>query len=350
MNKFFLILFVGCFCNFSFAQLISGKIVDEFDLPLYGVSVYFDGTTLGTTTNKEGTFELNVKAIPNSKLVISYIGYQSVYLDSFETPIYLKLKPNTIALKEVVVEPIPFTRAEMLKIFREQFLGTTKGGKNCVILNEDAIQFTYESKSRKLTAYADEKLKIKNNYLGYLIDFELVDFNIFFTKRSVSSQFVKSSFYAGTTFYNDLTTAQQSFQKNRIKSYTGSAMHLFKNLITNTWGKKEFVLFDGSFATKPDLFFEVTDFQNLKKVTIKNQEKFTMSFNGNSKFYKSFNLLFDNKEQSKVIFKTPVFYVDAYGNHTNIDAIDFSGAISEKRFGDLLPVNFESSTESNKKS
>ena len=183
-----------------------------------------------------------------------------------------------------------------------------------------------------------------------MIDFELIDFNIFFTKRSVSSQFVKSSFYAGTTFYNDLTTAQQSFQKNRIKSYTGSAMHLFKNLITNTWGKKEFVLFDGSFATKPDLFFEVTDFQNLKKVTIKNQEKFTMSFNGNSKFYKSFNLLFDNKEQSKVIFKTPVFYVDAYGNHTNIDAIDFSGAISEKRFGDLLPVNFESSTESNKKS
>jgi hypothetical protein len=45
-----------------------------------------------------------------------------------------------------------------------------------------------------------------------------------------------------------------------------------------------------------------------------------------------------------VTFRTPVFYVDAYGNHTNIDAIDFSGEISKKRFGDMLPVNFEPNT------
>lgn len=326
--------------NQSISQVINGKIVDENDQPLEGVSVYFDGTTIGTTTNTIGFFEFNLQSIPNATLVISYIGYESVYLNSIQSSINLKLKPNAIALKEVVLEPIPFTRKEMLEIFREQFLGKTKGGKNCLILNEDAIQFSYESKTYKLTAFADERLKIKNNYLGYLIDFELVDFYVLFTKRSVSSQYVKSSFYAGTTFYTDLSTSEQAYDKNRANSYLGSTMQFFKNLTTNTWGKKEFVLFEGSFATNPDLFFEVTDYQNVKKVTIKNQEKFTSSFNGNSRFYKSFNLLFDKKDQSKVTIRTPVFYVDAYGNHTNIDAIDFSGEISKKRFGDMLPTNF----------
>lgn len=340
MNKFLSIIFLLFCFNLSFSQVINGKIVDENNLALYGVSVYFDGTTIGTTTNSEGIFELQVQSIPTATLVISYLGYESIYLNTFQAPLHLKLKPNAIALKEVILEPVPFTRKEMLEIFREQFLGKTKGGKNCVILNEEVIQFSYESKTYKLTAFADEKLKIKNNYLGYLIDFELVDFYVLFTKRSVSSQYVKSSFYAGTTFYNDLSTAEQSYLKNRASSYTGSSMHFFKNLTTNTWGKKEFVLYEGSFPTNPELFFEVTDYQNVKKVTIKNQEKYTSSFNGNNKFYKSFNLLFDKKEQSKVTFRTPVFYVDAYGNHTNIDAIDFSGEISKKRFGDMLPTNF----------
>ena len=340
MNRFFSVIFI--FLNFylSFSQVINGKIIDENDVPLFGVSVYFDGTTIGTTTNSDGIFELQVQSIPTATLVISYVGYESVYLNAIQSPINLKLKPNEIALKEVVLEPIPFTRKEMLEIFREQFLGKTKGGKNCVILNEEVIQFTYESKNFKLTAFADEKLNIQNNYLGYLVDFELVDFHVLFTKRSVSSQYVKSSFYAGTTFYKDLSTAEQSYLKNRASSYTGSTMHFFKNLTTNTWGKKEFVLFEGSFATNPELFFEVTDYQNVKKVTLKNQEKYTSSFNGNNRFYKSFNLLFDKKEQSKVTFRTPVFYVDAYGNHTNIDEIDFSGDISKKRFGDMLPINF----------
>lgn len=340
MNRFLSITFLFLCFNLSFGQVINGKIVDENDVALYGVSVYFDGTTIGTTTNTEGVFELYVQSIPTANLVISYIGYESVYLNAIQLPINVKLKPNVIALKGVVLEPIPFTRKEMLEIFREQFLGKTKGGKNCVILNEEVIQFTYESKNFKLTAFAEEKLKIQNNYLGYRVDFELVDFHVLFTKRSVSSQNVKSSFYAGTTFYNDLSSSEQLFDKNRANSYSGSTMQFFKNLTTNTWGKKEFVLFEGSFATNPELFFEVTDYQNMKKVTLKNQEKYTSSFNGNNRFYKSFNLLFDKKEQSKVTFRTPVFYVDAYGNHTNIDAIDFSGDISKKRFGDMLPINY----------
>lgn len=339
MNKYFTIFLVLFSFNISFSQIVSGKILDENDLPLYGVSVYFDGTTLGTTTDNDGVFEMNLKVIPDAILVISFLGYETVYLNSVLSPIQLKLKPVSIALKGVVLEPIPFTRKEMLRTFRAQFLGNTKSGRKCTILNEDAIQFIYESKDYKLAAFADQKLKIQNDYLGYIVEFELVDFYIYFTKRTVSSEYAMRSFFSGTTFYTDLTTDEKAYDKNRKSSYLGSSMHFFKNLINNKWGKKEFILYKGSFPADPSLYFEVTDAENNKKVTIK--EKGASVAIGNAvNVYKTFNLLYNGKEQSKVIFRTLEFNVDAFGNYSEIDKIDFSGEISKRRLGDMLPVNF----------
>ena len=164
MKKLFLQIYILFLITPLLAQTINGKIVDENNSPLYGVSVYFDGTTIGTTTDNLGFFELNIQSLPNATLVISYIGYESIYLNTIQSPIELKLKPSSIILKEVVLEPIPFSRKEMLAVFREQFLGKTKGGKNCVILNEDAVKFSYTSKEFKLSAFADEKIRVKNNF------------------------------------------------------------------------------------------------------------------------------------------------------------------------------------------
>lgn len=322
------------------AQTINGKIVDENNSPLYGVSVYFDGTTIGTTTDNNGFFELNVQSLPNATLVISYIGFESVYLNTIQSPIELKLEPSSFALKEVVLEPIPFSRKEMLKVFREQFLGKTKGGKNCVILNEDAIQFSYTSKEFKLTAFADEKLKVRNNYLGYIIEVDLIDFYVAYNKRTLSNDYLRGSYFAVTSFFKEIEEVNKSYEKNRNTSYLGSSKHFFKNLIEKKWGKKEFLLFDGSFPTDANLHFEISDDKKMKLVKVNGRQITTNSLT-TQKFYRSFNMLYNNKEQSKIIFKTAEFYVDAFGNHTHIDQIDFSGEISKKRFGDMLPLNFE---------
>lgn len=322
------------------AQTINGKIVDENNSPLYGVSVYFDGTTIGTTTDNNGFFELNVQSLPNATLVISYIGFESVYLNTIQSPIELKLEPSSFALKEVVLEPIPFSRKEMLKVFREQFLGKTKGGKNCVILNEDAIQFSYTSKEFKLTAFADEKLKVRNNYLGYIIEVDLIDFYVAYNKRTLSNDYLRGSYFAVTSFFKEIEEVNKSYEKNRNTSYLGSSKHFFKNLIEKKWGKKEFLLFDGSFPTDANLHFEISDDKKMKLVKVNGRQITTNSLT-TQKFYRSFNMLYNNKEQSRIIFKTAEFYVDAFGNHTHIDQIDFSGEISKKRFGDMLPLNFE---------
>ena len=40
--------------SFSFSQTITGIVLDEKNEPIIGASVYFDGTTIGTTTDIDG--------------------------------------------------------------------------------------------------------------------------------------------------------------------------------------------------------------------------------------------------------------------------------------------------------
>src|SRR5258708_7188144 len=55
---------------------VGGRVVNSAGQPLEGVSVVVKGTIIGTTTNANGEFSLNVPD-PQSTLLISYIGYQS---------------------------------------------------------------------------------------------------------------------------------------------------------------------------------------------------------------------------------------------------------------------------------
>ncbi len=339
MIKQYLVVFFLFLGNLIGAQTLSGTIMNENKEPLEGVSVYFDGTTIGTTTSSNGTFEMQVAMLPKATLIVSYVGYETVYLSSITSPLVLQLKPAVIVLREVVMGPIPFSRKEMMQVFKEQFLGTTKGGKNSVILNEMAIQFAYDSQTHTLTAFADEKIRVLNNYLGYAIEFDLIDFFALYSKRTLSKHFLKRSYFAVTSFFKEIEPEAPAFQANRQAAYLGSTKHFFKNLIENQWGKDAFVLFEGSYSTNPDWHFEVLLADNLKLIQLK-AKPITTHYPKASQFYKSFNLLFQNKAQSKVIFKTPQFYVDPFGNHTHIDQIDFSGEISKKRFGDMLPLDF----------
>ncbi|WP_333696051.1 carboxypeptidase-like regulatory domain-containing protein [Flavobacterium sp.] len=340
MNKLvFFLLVCGWFFPLS-AQNISGKIADESNNPLYGVSIYFDGTTLGTTTNADGFFELKLQSQPNAILVISYLGYKTVYLNDFQSPIAINLVPETVLLKGVTLEPVPFSRKEMLDVFREQFLGKTKGGRNCEIENEEAIQFTYESKNFTLGAFADQKLRIKNKYLGYSIEVDLIDFKVQYNKRTLSNDFLRGSFFAITSFFQEWPTATQSFEKNRRAAYNGSPKHFFKNLIEKKWSTNEFILFEGSMPTDANLHFKFEEVQQIgTRVQVLAKTKQT-NLTDAPRFYRTFSVLYNNKEQSKIIFKTAEFYVDDYGNHSAIDQIDFSGELSKRRMGDMLPLDY----------
>ena len=58
---------------------VTGKVIDETDEPVIGVSVVVKGTSIGTTTDLNGNFSLSVPK--NTKeLLFSYIGYKSLQI------------------------------------------------------------------------------------------------------------------------------------------------------------------------------------------------------------------------------------------------------------------------------
>ena len=56
---------------------VKGKVFSN-GLPLEGVSVLLKGSNIGTITNYNGQFELNITNLKNQKLIFSFIGYKPV--------------------------------------------------------------------------------------------------------------------------------------------------------------------------------------------------------------------------------------------------------------------------------
>lgn len=82
---------------------ISGKIIDEKGETIIGASVAVQGTTLGTITNVDGEYSLT-NVPENSKITISFIGYQSISLPANAKALEkIVMKEDNEMLDEVVV-------------------------------------------------------------------------------------------------------------------------------------------------------------------------------------------------------------------------------------------------------
>jgi len=83
-------------------QAVSGVVKDS-DGPLASASIKIKGTTVGTLSDKNGAFKINLPA-GKTILVVSYVGYEGVEVDAasynFSSPIILK---GSSVLKDVVV-------------------------------------------------------------------------------------------------------------------------------------------------------------------------------------------------------------------------------------------------------
>ncbi len=101
---FTICLLMGCVGNlYAQTRSISGTVADEKGELLPGVSISVKGTTVGTNTNAEGRFTLNVPANANT-LVVSFVGMQSKEIPLTSASTYtIALESDSKALDEVVV-------------------------------------------------------------------------------------------------------------------------------------------------------------------------------------------------------------------------------------------------------
>ena len=109
--KQFLLAIVFCVCSIGqmTAQSISGKVVDEKNRPLPYVSVILqnvqDSTYIsGIATNDEGVFSLPAKPNIEYALLVSYIGYKTIYKACKTGDVgIIIMKADTMMLKDVSV-------------------------------------------------------------------------------------------------------------------------------------------------------------------------------------------------------------------------------------------------------
>lgn len=83
-------------------KTITGKVLDENNQPMPGVTIIVDGTTNGTMTGSDGTFTLG--GVPSgATVIVSCIGYTNQVLPEGKSNYVVSLVPDSEMLEETVV-------------------------------------------------------------------------------------------------------------------------------------------------------------------------------------------------------------------------------------------------------
>ncbi|RIJ48403.1 TonB-dependent receptor [Maribellus luteus] len=125
-----LALFIGVSSVFAQAKQISGTVrAAQDNSPIPGVSVVVKGSTLGTITDADGKFTLNVPA--NEVLVFSFVGMKSKEIPVTSVSVYnVTLESEVIGVDEVMVVAYGTTKRSSFtgsaqKVDADELVGVT---------------------------------------------------------------------------------------------------------------------------------------------------------------------------------------------------------------------------------
>lgn len=322
MRRIFLILLFFSSHNYAYNQIIRGTVFDiETKSNISYASIYFNGSVIGTTTNNNGNFELDISKNRSMPLTVSAIGYFSVTITDLSSvksyDIYLR--PKVFELKEVVVNSNSNERGRKanMRIFKDEFLGTTDNAQNCEILNENDIRFLYDSDDKILRAYALKPILIDNKALGYKITY-------FLDKFQYSKNTKTFSFSGNISFKEDsLLKITEQMLINRRLSYVGSRMHFFRALWSNNLSSEGFKIKN---SLNKDLSYK-------DLVLVKDSVKLILSSTPNLTI--SFSLI--NVSEMVLLKKSILFDKNGYFDPM---AFSWEGEMARQRIADLLPIEY----------
>lgn len=305
------------------SQVLTGVVYNEENkVPLAYANVYYGGSLTATATNVEGEF--TIPAIGgNIPLLVSCIGFNTITITDLNPKTRLKvfLTPKVLVLNEVLIINEGITAHEKMRLFKEEFLGTSANARSCVITNMDDINLTYSKIDNSLKASSDKPIDILNTKLGYRISYFLDNF--------IKSP--KGTSFEGNFVFEEIweSSARKQILKNREQAYKGSRMQFIRSLYSNTLQQDQFKLTSpGSFALASIDSMPVPNSQDQKLIRLHGRVAITY---GNTVSFLS--------------QKTKISIIDKRGFYDV--SLKWSGKMAEERIGDLLP--YEYITESNKK-
>ena len=323
--KKLLVLFL--FINFyisAYSQIIRGTILDKNTKGAIDfATIYISGTYLGTYSDKDGNFELDISKYASLPLTISALGYYSVTLtksaNSDKNIIYMT--PKVFELEEVVIKDksLKNKRKNNLKLFKNAFFGLTPNASQCEIINENDITFNYNSDKDTLKAFASKPILIENKALGYRITYFLDKFELYKSNQSF--------FFIGNIIFNeDLTNdkIQKQLYVNRRKAYLGSRMHFFRALWSNSLDANGFAIKN---SVNLDLYYNNIVIQ---------EDSLLKCINYSNKLCICYNSTTPN---SYIIFHGKKVCFDKNGYFDPL-VIEWSGQMAKQRIADWLPYEY----------
>ncbi len=242
--KLFLLSFSLLLSLFSVAQTaLKGVVTDaEKGQPVPGASVFLSNTSVGTITNAQGAFTINIPA-GRYDLIVSSIGFetynQTINSTALPANITIKLTPKAKELETVVVQA--FEKDGWKKwgtFFTEHFIGKSSFAKGCVLKNSAVLKFRHSKKEGELTAIALEPLVIENKALGYNIRYQMEAFSFNFKTGYL--------YFGGYPLFENMAgnaAKQRRWMAARKEVYYGSMMHFMRSLFRNTLQQENFEVY-----------------------------------------------------------------------------------------------------------
>ncbi len=211
---------------------IKGKVLDENDKPLIGISIEILGKQKGTTTNDSGFFKLDITPNKVAALVFSGVGHRSVQknyiLNEGETEtVSIKLKTDTTQLKGVTVKD-KRDRKETGRVY----IDPTKTAVNpSPITGIEQLIKIFVGSNNELTSQYSVRGGSYDENLIYVNDFEVFRPYLVRNGQQEGLSFINPELTGGLKFYNggfqakygDKMSSVLDISYRKPKTFGGSA-------------------------------------------------------------------------------------------------------------------------------
>ncbi len=224
-------------------KLLSSILIDaEENAPISDAFIFIRNTSISTTSDLSGFFQLAVGDFSRGELVITHLNYQTLTFplaDVTTLPEEIRLTPKNLAFAEVKVKAKRMKskkRKQWLKQFTAALFGEGNNRRKMKLLNPEAVWF--QEKDGVLLAEAVDYLSIYNPSLGYQLRFYLETF------RTEGEEID----YIGKVYFEDkkipLAIKNQinalKIERRRKKTYQRSKKYFFRSLLAGNLDSEQF--------------------------------------------------------------------------------------------------------------
>ncbi len=272
-QKFFWVSLLWLISFNVYAQrTISGRITDADDgSSIPGAAVFIANTTVGTTTDAEGNYQLKIPGEGSYSLVISHVAYQPVFRDIEPGKtggiLHIAMRIRIQEIEEVEVTVKVQTRQWDKDLFWRTILGKKPSQKTIYAVNPEAVYFYYNAATQKLTVTCRVPLQIINYETGYQIQYVLD----YFTHDYNTDHSSWRGQYMFTELESKNKKQKNAWKKNRENVYRISIVNFIKSLFQNTLFENGFLL--TSRAKTHGSKFQLVDREDILQIDTVNNSK-----------------------------------------------------------------------------